>query len=100
MAAYNNTGSRTGRDVESFFDQMGEAGVRLALRSRMRFPMPFGEYHAAMWLVKRGAMRREREQRRRDQSAVAGVALERGSQFASGAAIVAFFALALGALKR
>ncbi len=54
---------RSRRDVEAFLDEMGECSVRLALRTRMRFPRPFGEYHAAMWLARRNWERRERAQR-------------------------------------
>ncbi len=90
---------RSRRDVEAFLDEMGESSVRLALRTRMRFPMPFGEYHAAMWLARRNGERRERAQRlAARQARDAGRALRRGSEFAAGAAMVALFALAFDAL--
>jgi len=94
---------RTRGEIDAFFEELGEASVRLALHSRMRFPMPFGEYHAAMWLARRGRERREQEARglqhaRRDASA-STVALERGRQFAAGAAVVALIALAFSGLK-
>jgi len=91
---------RSRQDVEAFFGEMGERSVRLALRSRMRFPMPFGEYHAAMWLARRNWERRERAQQlAARQTREAGLALERGAQFAAGAAMVALFALAFDALR-
>ncbi len=97
VGPYSRFASR--RDVEAFLEKMGENSVRLALHTRMRFPMPFGEYHAAMWLARRNWERRAREQRRAARQArEAGRALHRGSQFAAGAAMVALFALAFDAL--
>jgi hypothetical protein len=85
--------------MDAFFEQLGERSVRLALQSRMRFPMPFGEYHAAMWLARRNWERREQANRlRRPAPHPSAVALERGAQFATGAAMVALFALAFDAL--
>jgi hypothetical protein len=106
MGTQQNTRFRTQRQVEDFFEELGERSVRIALESGMRFPMPFGEYHAAMWLVRRGRERRERERRaeapRRQMPSDASssaLALQRGAQFATGAAIVALLALAVGGLK-
>ena len=101
------TSLRTRRDIESFFEAMGERPVRLALESRMRFPMPFGEYHAAMWLARRNRERREfsrqREAallaRRLDAATASAEVLERGARFAAGAALVAILALAFQGIK-
>jgi hypothetical protein len=98
---------KTRRDIESFFEDMGERSVRLALENRFRFPMPFGEYHAAMWLARRGRERRERERQREalqlaralDAASYSAEILERGARFAAGAALVAIVALAFNGIK-
>jgi hypothetical protein len=101
------TNLRTRRDIETFFEQLGERSVRLALESRMRFPMPFGEYHAAMWLAGRNRQRRELARRREAHQLVRTLnaasasteILERGARFAAGAALVFLIALAYNGLK-
>jgi hypothetical protein len=98
---------RTRRDIEAFFDEMGERPVRLALENRLRFPMPFGEYHAAMWLARRGREKREMARQREavqlsrtlDAASASAEILERGARFAAGAALVAIIALAFNGLK-
>jgi hypothetical protein len=92
-------------DIESFFEQLGERSVRLALQTRMRFPMPFGEYHAAMWLARRDRERKERARRietlrlcRTLDATAPDVILERGARFAAGAAFVALIAIAYTSL--
>jgi hypothetical protein len=98
---------RTRRDIENFFEQLGERSVRMALQSRMRFPMPFGEYHAAMWLAGRERQRRERARHRDtlqftrtlDSVDASAEILERGARFAAGAALVFLVALAYEGLK-
>jgi hypothetical protein len=104
---HNPTGLRTRRDIEAFFDDMGERPVRLALENRLRFPMPFGEYHAAMWLARRERERRELARRREahqlartlDAASASAEILERGARFAAGAALVAIIALAFNGIK-
>ena len=98
---------RTRRDIENFFEQLGERSVRMALQSRMRFPMPFGEYHAAMWLAGRDRQRRELARHREamqftralDSVTASAEILERGARFAAGAALVCLVALAFNGLK-
>lgn len=94
---------RTRREIEAFFEELGESSVCLALHSRMRFPMPFGEYHAAMWLARRKRARREEQALRMErslrQATASAVALERGSRFAAGAALVALIALAFSSTR-
>ena len=98
---------RTRRDIESFFEELGERSVRLALENRLRFPMPFGEYHAAMWLAARNREQRELARRREAQrlartlnaATASAEILERGARFAAGAALVAIVALAFNGLK-
>jgi hypothetical protein len=100
------TGYRTRRDIEAFLEELGERSVRLALESGMRFPMPFGEYHAAMWLARRDRERRDRQRQyeairlnRTLDDASASIQLERGARFATGAGLVALIALALGGFR-
>ncbi len=99
-------GYKTRRDIEAFLEDLGERSVRLALQSGMRFPMPFGEYHAAMWLAGRDRERRELQRRRETvrlnralDDASATIQLERGARFATGAGLVALIALALSGFR-
>ena len=99
-------GHRTRREIEAFLEHLGERAVRVALQSGMRFPMPFGEYHAAMWLARRDRERREASRRRETarlnrtlDDASATIQLERGTRFATGAGLVALIALALSGFR-
>lgn len=98
---------RSRRDIETFFEAMGERPVRTALENRLRFPMPFGEYHAAMWLARRDRERREASRRHEaaqlvrtlDAATASAEMLERGARFFAGAALVALVALAFQGIK-